>query len=45
MTVTKEVRVDSDHLTELISQWQMGCKKSEEQIFRFGQWHNHQPND
>ncbi|KDN27671.1 DNA-directed RNA polymerase subunit sigma [Vibrio fortis] len=35
MTVTKEVSVDSDHLTELISRWQVGCKKSEEQIFRF----------
>lgn len=28
-------RVDSDHLTALISQWQIGCKKSEEQIFHF----------
>lgn len=35
MTLTNEIRPDGENLTQLISQWQGGCKKSEERIFRF----------
>lgn len=35
MVRTKNTNSDGDHLTELISKWQVGCKVSEEQIFRF----------